>query len=92
MTPFSSIKDWASSQFPQGLLWEDASADLGDVQGVLVPLAVPEDDKDSGLLDGGADPPHLIRVLDKRVTEIFVHEGGIFRGRPGPDAPSDVSN
>lgn len=70
----------------------DASACLSDVQGVLIPLAIPEDDKDSGFLDGGADSLHLIRVLDKGVAEVLVHEAGIFRGRLGPDAPLDVSN
>lgn len=38
----------------------DASTCLGDVQCVLVPLAIPEDDEDSGFLDSGADPLHLI--------------------------------
>lgn len=70
----------------------NVSACLGDVQGILVPFAVPKHDKHSGFLDGGADPLHLIRVLHKRVAEVFVHEGGVFRRRPSPDTPLDVSD
>lgn len=62
---------------------------LGNVQGILESLAVAENDKHTGLPDGGADALHLVRVLDERVAEVLVHEGGIVGGGLGPDAPFD---
>lgn len=77
---------------PSEMLFRNVNACLGDVQGILVPFAVPKHDKHSGFLDGGADPLHLIRVLDKRVAEVLVHEAGIFCRRPSPNTPLDVSD
>lgn len=60
---------------------------LSNVEGASVPFAVAEDDKDAGLLDGGADASHLRGIAFHGVAVVLVHETAIGNGAMRPDAP-----